>query len=273
MDNAENEKMLLKEYVKKYKRILYWPMKIIGFARFDIKDDEIVELTLNTLVYRMFLLIIADLGVVYLVYTSIISRNYLKIPDGLCIIHFASYANMLLINLTFVNRQSGLLIIGQSFKIDSHLGLEETKFMRDVGVSTFLCLSLVVAFTNISGGIFLYKVYDVSMTIHIIGSLYFFWLFFCYDDYCFCLLYATFIALRARYLNVALARIGNVNINYLSNRSLLNILFWKKPHDELVTFQRRASLDDYITAFEMVFEQMRLVEVFYRFPVSTILLL
>lgn len=268
----DNYQLLEKEFVDHYKIRLYWPMKIIGFARFDVKDDKIVQLTFNTLLYRTILLLITDLGVGYLLYISVITRNYLKVPDGLCLLHFGSFANMLLINLSLLNRQSGLILIGQSFRIDSHLGIEDTKFMRNVEVKTITCLSFMIALTNISGGIFLYRAYDVSMTIHIIGSLYFFWLFFCYDDYCFFLLYATFIAKRARYLNVALAKAGGVNVEYLSDQALLNILFWKKSYDELVSFQCRASFNDYRIAFEMVFEMLRIMETYYRFPVSIYIL-
>lgn len=271
MDITENNKEIIKEYADNYK-IIYYPMKVTGFARFDIKNKAIVELSLSTLVYRTILLIIADLGVGFLVYTSIVSRNYLELPDGLCLVHFGSFANMLLVNLTFVNRKSGVILFSQSCSIDSHLGLDETKFMRDVEVKTFAILSVAVAITNITGGIFLYRVYDVSMLIHFIGSLYFFWLFFCYDDYCFLLLCSTFIAVRARYLNVALAKIGGVKVEYLSDGLLLNIFFWKKSYNDLVTFQCRSSPEELRVAFEMIFEMLRHIESFYKFPVSWYLL-
>lgn len=268
MAASENEKILMNDYIKAYRNIFYLPMKVIGFVRFDIKNNEIVELLFSTLIYRIIILIVTNMGVAYLVYISTATRTYLKIPDGMALIYFSLYANSLLINQTFVNRNSGLVILNETFKIDSHLGIKGTQFLREVEVKTSIVLSIGILVTNMFIGIFLYSQYKVNMTVHVIGSSYFFWLAFCYNDYCFFCLYTAFIALRARFLNVALAKIGGVKMKYLSEKSLLNLLFWPKSFNDLVVFDR--TNNDYRIGFELVFNFMRIEEKFFSFPVSLI---
>lgn len=267
MDEASK---LMQEYIERYKYIMYWQLKVAGFGRFDIKDGKIVKLGPKSMLYNTLVLTISNCGISFLLYTSIYNESYLKIPDGICILHFAMYANLLILNLTYVHRSSGADLIDYCIKIDMFFGYKDTQFLRDIGHKTFKGLTLSITLFNIIVGVFLYFAYEVSTIIHIFGSSYFAWLFFAYNDYAIFILISVFTTIRVQYLNVSLLKRGNMKEKYLPDRSLFNLLFWNKKFNKLVRFQDR-SIADYITAFRMLYNMANLLEKYYKFGVSNTL--
>lgn len=269
MENSDKN-TLMKEYAEQFGKIIYRPIKLAGFYRFEIINNQIVQLSYNTMVYNIIVLLIADLAVGYLLYSSIVLGNYLQIPDALCVCHFAIYANIMLINITFLNRKSGLDLVTHCIEFESYIGVKETAFMRNIAIGTFLVCNYFTLAANICTGAFLYNVYKVSMAIHIVGSAYFFWIFFSYNDY---FLVATLYmqnCIRIRYLNVALMKIGGMNEQYVPSRSLFNLLLWNKKNNNLVTFHKKSGVEEFNRAYRMCFDMMAVLENCCSFPVSKI---
>ncbi|XP_062527852.1 uncharacterized protein LOC101735652 isoform X3 [Bombyx mori] len=111
----------------------------------------------------------------------------------------------------------------------------------------------------------MYSVFKVSLLVHVVGSLYFSWLFCIYDDYSFFMTLYTFLSLRIRYLNVALMKYSNMNLDYVPDLLFFNGLFWKRRFDKLVTFHKRAGKLEFAKAFRIIFHQFDCINQGYRF--------
>lgn len=267
MNNSEKTN-ITKEYIQRYyESIMFLPIKLTGFRRFDVHNGQIHPLMNRTLIHNAFILILANFGVYYLT----TAEDYLKLPEVIAIGHFATFANLILINLSFGNRRSGAQIIKNCIEIDLYLGVKETSFMREIAIRYFVVLCVLVIFFAFFVVSYMYSVFKVSLLVHVVGSLYFSWLFCIYDDYSFFMTLYTFLSLRIRYLNVALMKYSNMNLDYVPDLLFFNGLFWKRRFDKLVTFHKRAGKLEFAKAFRIIFHQFDCINQGYRFAVSNFL--
>ena len=260
-------KKLMKEYVKILKNI-FLMLEVTGFCRFVIRKGKIVERNLVTKWYNVFVLIYANASASYLLWFSNPSEKYLSIVEYIAILHFTIFANLLISNITFGDEYAGLDLMLNNIEIDTLLGAEETAFMRQVSFILYRVIMIAIAVTQVFVVSYMYYVFNVSIAIHVVGSLYFLWLFFAYDEFCFFIYLYSFLSARVRFLNVALIKITKIKMEYIPKQWLFHKLFWKDEYDDRVTFHTRSDTKDFCVVLKMCFDQLRLIESCYSFAVS-----
>lgn len=271
MDEANN-KELMEDYVKKFYKIFRF-LEFSGFCRFVIRKNIVAERNFGTVIYNIFVLIVADACATYLLLFANAKEQYLSSVEYIAIMHFTIFSNLLLFNITFGDKYRGLDLIQNCIEIDNLLGAKETEFMREVSINFYAILLYMVGITQVFIVGYMYYVFHVSLAIHIVGSLYFFWLFFAYDDFCFFIYSYSFLTTRVRYLNVALINITKMKMEYIPKQVMFNKMFWKDEYDERVTFHTRCDNKDFCVAFRMLFNQLRRIEQCYSFTVSRLVLI
>lgn len=263
-----DKEQIMAEYAKSFNRFVYWPLKSTGFCRFDIKNNQIQERTLKTIIYNICILCLANVGVCYIL-SATSDEKSLELPERIAIVHFAIAANLLLVNSSFLNRQSGYELIEDCINIDLFLGINETRFMRKLAMKNLAVLCILMAILSLFVVAYMYVVFKVSMMIHFVGSIYFAWLFCAYDDFCFFLYLYTFLSLRVRYLNTAIMKISKMKTEYVPMKLLFDRLMWFKEYDDKVIFHKKAGATEFVKVFTMLFNYLRRIEHAYRFTVST----
>ncbi|XP_037297394.1 uncharacterized protein LOC115442642 [Manduca sexta] len=238
MDPTESEN-LMREYIKRFDRLIFLRLKYSGFA---------------------------NIGASILLSTT--ATQDLKLPEVITIVHFVTFANLMLINLTFFNRRCGYQILASCIEIDVFFGVKETSFMRDVSTRNLIVSCYGVVITSLVVVTYMYIVFLVSVKVHIIGSIYFAWLFCTYDDYCLFLSILGFLSMRVKYLNVAIMKLSSMNADYIPNVMLFDKLFWKKNYDDNIAFHTRAGQKEFAQAFRMIFHLLDLLTKSYKFALT-----
>lgn len=262
---------LMQDYVKKFVNF-FRMLEITGFCRFVIRKGKIVERSRATKLYNIFILIYANASASYLLWFSNPNEKYLSIVEYIAILHFTVFANLLISDITFGDEYAGLELMQNNIEIDTLLGAEETAFMREVSIVLYRIIVIAIGFTQVSVVAYMYYVFHVSIAIHVVGSIYFLWIFFSYDEFCFFIYLYSFLTTRVRFLNVALMKITNIKMEYIPNQWLFHKMFWKDEYDERVTFHTRSDTKDYCVVLKMLFDQLRRIENCYSFTVSFLLL-
>lgn len=258
---------LMDEYVKRF-FATFRILEITGFCRFIIRNGKIIERNWFSVVYNVTIAILADVGALIILWTGNSGENTLNNVEFGTVVHFTIFSNVLLFHITFGDKYRGPDLMQNCIDIDCFLGATETEFMRDLTVKFFVLLFVLIGFTQVGIVCYMHYVFNVSLAINLIGTTYFFWIFFAYDEFCFFLFSCLFLTTRARYLNVALLKITNMNIEYIPKQFVFNKLFWKDKYDDKVNFHMRAQSKDFIVAIKMLFHQLRHIERCYSFPVS-----
>lgn len=264
-DSMKNE--LTKDYGLKLKNI-FRILEPTGYCRFVIRNDRMVERNQGTLLYNICVLILANASASYLLWFSNPTEKYLSLVEYIAIIYFTVFANLLMFHITFGDNYMGLNLMKNNIDIDTLLGVEETGFMRDISLRLYIFILIVIGFTQVTVVAYMYYVFHVSIAIHVVGSIYFFWLFFAYDEFCFFIYLNSFIAMRIRYLNVALIKFTKIRKEYIPKQTLFDAIFWKDEFDDRVTFHARSDPKNFCVAIKMLFAQLRSFEDCYSFTVS-----
>lgn len=266
MDFSEKDQ-LMEEYAKGFLTV-FRIFEASGFSRFIIRNGKIVSRHWYSVLYNIFVVITADVCATAMVWNSNRSDEDLTTAELITIILFSIFGNLLLFHITFIDRYSGPDSIRNSIEIDCFLGAKETEFMRNLEMKMFKTLLAFITFVQVGVVSYIYYLFQVSLLIHFLGSSYFLWIFFCYYDFCFCLYSSLFLTCRVRYINLALLKINNMKMEYISKQSLFYKLIWRNNFDDYVTFHKRAKSKDFVTAFKMLFYQFRHLERCYEYPVS-----
>lgn len=265
--SQDDENFLMSDYAKRLNTI-FRLLEPTGFCRIVIRKGKVVERQIDTMWYNICIIIVADACAVYLLWFANVKEQYLSQVEYIAIVHFSIFSNLLLFNITFGDKYRGLNLIKKCIEIDCLLGAKETEFMRQLSMSSFKVLVIFISITQVIIVSYMYFIFNVSTAIHIVGSYYFLWMFFAYDDFCFFLYLYSFLATRARYLNVALLKVSKMKMEYIPKQLLFNRLVWKDEYDDMVHFHERCELKNFCVAYRMLCDQLKLVEECYRFPVS-----
>lgn len=272
MENSDRIE-LTREYVKKLNTIKYWALQAAGFGRFSIENDRIVGKSLNSVFYSAFVLITAIVTVISIIYETSVLTHYLMYGELVIFLELSFIINSILLNITFGNRHNLAKLIEHSIEIDILLGVKETKFMRDIADTAYTIMGVPVVVVQLSVVTLMYFTFDVSILVHVTGSSYFLWAFFCFFDVNYLLTHYSFLNLRTRYVNVALMKTLNVKVEYIPDLFLFNGVFWKSKHDDLVKFHENADVMKYVVAYKKLFNHLKIFLKCYQFTVSNFFLI
>lgn len=265
--NEDDEKFLRSDYAKRLKTIFRF-LEPTGFCRFVIRKGKVVERQIDTMWYNICVLIVADACAAYLLWFANVKEQYLSLVEYIAIMHFSIFSNLLLCDITFGDKYRGLNLIKKCIEIDCLLGARETEFMRKLSITFFKILIIFIGITQVFVVSYMYVIFNVSTAIHTVGSYYFMWLFFAYDDFWVCLYLHSFLGTRVRYLNVALIKVARMKMEYIPKQLLFNNLMWKDRYDDMVNFHERSDLKNFCVAYRKLCDLLKLIADCYRFTVS-----
>lgn len=269
MENSEKQ-TLHQEYVKRIYNPIFRPLLYFGLARFHIKHGQIEQKTRASVFYTLFVVVIINIGMAYMIYALFWRDHVLLLAEAIIIVNFDIFHTCVLINICFFNNNESGFFFKKCIEMDDFLGAKETIFMRDMTSMVFFVFCLIDGAFQTSVHVTMYFTYVVKLD-GVIFAFETFMLLCCiyYDLSLFLTLYLHLI-LRVRYLNVALLKHAQINLDYIPDQFPFNTLFWNKKFDQSVKFHERADTEKFVKAFVMLFKQLRYLENCYRFTVSTI---
>lgn len=267
MENNERVE-LMQEYVKRFSNPKYWLIRFCGFNRFSIKNKTIVKKSLGSVIFGIFVIITFNLLLVNLVYETAVRTHYLLFAELGILIEVSLILNAMVASITFGNRNNGLKIINHNIEIDLLLGKNDTKFMRDISDSFYTVIGIPILVIQVTTALFLYLTFEVSPLAHFTGTVYFTWVFVIFFDISYLVNQSIFLNLRTRYLNVALMKYLNVEVEYLPDLFFFSGIFWKQKHTEVVNFHKKANTEKFVNAYKIMFTHMKYFEDSMRFLVS-----
>lgn len=263
------KKTLHQEYTERINHAIFRPLLYAGLARFHIKHGQIGQKSIASVFHTIFVVVIINISMPYLVYALLWRDQVLLLAEAIIIYNFDIFHTCVLINLCFFNKNAAHLFLNKCIEVDDFLGAKETIFMRDITSTAFFIFCLIDGIFQVAVNLMMLFTYIVNVYEVIIAFETFTLLFFIYYDLSLFLVLYIHLTLRVRYLNVALMKHAHINLEYIPEQFPFNALYWNKKLDKLVKFQQRANSEMFAKAFGLLFNQLRYLEICYRFTVST----
>lgn len=264
---ADTKSYLVKDYLKKLKWF-YMPLLKFGACnRFDIRNGQISSITKSSTIYSIIVILILDICVYIVLLETVVIQNILLWPEYITIFLFMILHNSVLLNINFANRHSGAKLIRNFVEIDNFLGIEETKFIRNISYRDFAIWCTFIAFYQVFLGVILLLTFHFPLRVYIIAAGLFCLLFCLAYDYIFQLVSFKFLCMRIHYLNIALVKTANLYKEYLIDQLLMYPFLWKKRYDDFVKPQQNVDSKYFTVGFNMIFDQLQSITKCYRYLV------